>query len=140
MVLKTKNLCMAWVDFKMTYMLLHLCILETLNMCGITENVCALFRNSMPGWKTHCSRNSQLLTKVTFKRSIFQGDSWSPLLFIISLIPLSVVLGKINMHCELIKNRSHVNHLLFIDDLNCLQKHNLKWRGWLRLCKGAARI
>ena len=50
------------------------------------------------------------------RRGIFQGDSTSPLLFVVSIIPLSQVLRK----CEegyTYGKKTKVNHLLFVDDL-----------------------
>ena len=40
-----------------------------------------------------CSGNSEL-GEVQIKRGIFQGDSLSPLVFVLTLIPLSLILRK----------------------------------------------
>ena len=46
------------------------------------------------------------LARVNIQRGIFQGDTLSPLLFVIGLIPLSHVLRKVNK-----------GYLLFMDNL-----------------------
>ena len=40
-----------------------------------------------------CSGNSELV-EVEIKQGIFQGDSLSPLVFVLALIPLSLILKK----------------------------------------------
>ena len=49
-------------------------------------------KNSMEKWRVMlCAGNSEL-GKVNIKRGIFQGDSLSPLVFILTLISLSLML------------------------------------------------
>ena len=48
----------------------------------------------MEKWKVIlCSGNSKL-GEVEIKRDIFQGDSLSPLMFVLTLIPLGLILRK----------------------------------------------
>ena len=60
-------------------------------MFGIAENIIDIMSSSMPMWKTNLYANSQHLGSVSIKRGIFQGDSFSPLLFVITLIPITMV-------------------------------------------------
>ena len=50
----------------------------------------------MKKWKTNLTVGGKNLGGVKIKRGIFQGDSLSPLLFIIALIPLSMILKKVS--------------------------------------------
>ena len=63
-----------------------------------------------------CSGNSEL-GEVEIKRGIFQGDSLSPLVFVLALIPLSLILRKAKAAYEFSKSKEKINHLLFMDDL-----------------------
>ena len=56
------------------------------------------------------------------KRGIFQGDSLSPLLFVLSMIPLSSLLRKVNVFYEWRKKEYKLNHLLIMDDLKLYSK------------------
>ena len=67
-----------------------------------------------------CRECKKLSTK---KRGIFQGDSLSPLLFALSMIPLSLVLRKVNACYEWEKKEYKLNHLLFMDDLKLFGKN-----------------
>ena len=51
------------------------------------------------------------------KRGIFQGDSLSPLLFVICLIPMSLILRKMKAGYSLGMNQPNLNHVLYMDDL-----------------------
>ena len=62
------------------------------------------------------SGNSEL-DEVEIKRGIFQGDSLSPLVFVLALIPLSLILRKTKAPYEFSESKEKINHLLFMDDL-----------------------
>ena len=86
---------MAWIDYKKAYdMVPHSWIIKCLDLFGVAENIQSLLVNSMEKWKVMiCSGNSEL-SDVEIKRGIFQGDSLSPLVFVLAMIPLSLILGK----------------------------------------------
>ena len=119
---RKKNLALGWIDYKKAYdMIPHPWILECLGLVGIAQNIKNLLANSMNGWKTELTSNGQSLGSVDIKRGIFQGDSLSPLLFVITMIPLTLILRK----CEAgysYGNDIKINHLLFTDDLRLYAK------------------
>lgn len=118
------NLCMAWIDFKKAYdMVPHSWVLKCLRMFGVADNIIAIMASSMPNWKTNLTANSQQLGVVSIKRGIFQGDTFSPLLFVIALIPLTIILNKTGIGYKLEKKGPEINHLLFMDDLKLFAKN-----------------
>ena len=71
----------------------------------------------MEKWKVMlCSGNSEV-GEIGIKWSIFQGDSLSPLVFILALIPLSLILIRAKAAYEFSQSKEKINHLLFMDDL-----------------------
>ena len=50
------------------------------------------------------------------RRGIFQRDSFSPLLFVIVFIPLSITLNETDLRYAAIRNQKF-NNILFLDDL-----------------------
>ena len=72
----------------------HLRIIECLDLFGVAENIKSLLVNSMAKWKVMlCSGNFDL-GEAEIKGGIFQGDSLSPLVFVLALILLSLILRK----------------------------------------------
>ena len=95
----------------------HSRIIECLDLFGVAENMKTLFVNSIEKWKVMlCSRNSEL-DEAEIKRGVFQGDSLSPLVFLLALIPLSLILRKVKAAYEFSESKEKINHLLFMDDL-----------------------
>ena len=64
-----------------------------------------------------------MLGEVTIKRGVFQGDTLSPLLFVVALIPLTHILRKSKVGYEFSKIGEKVNHLVFMDDLKVYAKN-----------------
>ena len=117
------NLAMAWVDYRKAYdMVPHSWIVECMEIFGIAENVKEFLTGSMSNWKTKLTSSGEYLGTVNVKRGIFQGDSLSPLLFVLCMIPLSLILRKVTAGYEFKGKRAKINHLLFMDDLKLFGK------------------
>ena len=121
------NLKMAWIDYKKAYdMVPHSWILESLRLVGTAKNILKLMERSMKNWKTTLRAGNKTLGQVNIKRGIFQGDSLSPLLFVIAMIPLTKILRKhsagYNMEKRGRGRQKKINHLLFMDDLKLFGK------------------
>ena len=116
--LKKRCLAMAWIDYRKAYdMLPHSWILETLGLIKVAKNIEGLLRGSMASWKTVLTANGEDLGEVSIRRGIFQGDSLSPLLFVVAMIPLTSLLRREKMGYKFGKDGRKINHLLFMDDL-----------------------
>ena len=92
---------MVCTDYKKAYdMVPHLWITECFDLFGVAENIKGLLVNSMEKSKVMlCSGNSELC-KVEIKRGIFQGDSLASLVFVLALIPLSLILRMVEAAYE----------------------------------------
>ena len=69
-----------------------------------------------------CAGNS-VLGELDIKRDIFYGDSLSPLVFVLALIPLSLILRKAKAAYEFSGSKGKINHLLFMDDLKLYSRN-----------------
>ena len=88
------NLSMACMEYRKTYdMMPHSWLLECGRIVGVAQNIITLIENSLAIWKPVLPSNPELLGIVDIKRGIFQGESLPPLLFVIIIIPLSLILG-----------------------------------------------
>ena len=117
------NLAMAWIDYRKAYdMVPHSWIGECLEMFGIAVNVRQFLLSSMKKWKTELTSCGQQLGVVNINRGIFQGDSLSPLLFVLCMVPLSLVLRRSKAGYKWGGREFQINHLLFMDDLKLFGK------------------
>ena len=71
----------------------------------------------MQSWRTVLFSENNKLGKVNIRRGIFEGDSLSPLLFLVALIPITIILRTIKQGYSFRKGKERLNHLLFMDYL-----------------------
>ena len=72
--------------------------------------------------KLELTPNGMSLGNVEIKRGIFQGDSLFPLLFVLCMVPLSLILKELKFHYEFGDKNTRLTHLLFTDDLKLFAK------------------
>ena len=114
---------MAWIDYRKAYDLVpHSWVNECMEMFGIAENLRTFLQKSMQQWRLSLMANGEDLGEINVKRGIFQGDSLSPLVFVLSMVPLSLILKKVNACYKWGKKEYKLNHLLFMDDLKLYAK------------------
>ena len=129
----------AWIDYKKAFdSVPQKCILRSLELFKVSPRVVGFLKHNMNNWKrqltlTHES-GTLMSDNINIKSGIFQGDSLSPLLFCILLIPLSLEFNssgygyKIGTEC--------ITHLFYMDDLKLYTKDDSKLEGYLRIVKG----
>ena len=103
-------------------MIPHSWIIAAMIMVGLGDNIMGLIKKGMNKWNTNFYADGKLFGSVPIRRGIFQGDSFSPLLFVITLLPLTQILKESGMWYQLENNEAKVNHLLFMDDLRLYGK------------------
>ena len=92
----------------------------------------------MKNWRTQITltyeKSTSMSDNISIKRGIFQGDSSSPLLFCISLIPLSLELNFSD--CGYKIGTERITHLFYMDDLKLYAKDDNELGGLLRIVNG----
>ena len=68
-------------------------------------------------WHTQLICCGQHLGSVNIQCGIFQGDNFLLLLFILCLLPLTMILCKCSSGYQLGHEHISVNHILYLDDL-----------------------
>lgn len=113
-----KNLYMTWLDFCKAFdSVPHDWILKCLSLYGIHPKICEVIATSMQFWRTTLTCNNVVLGDVNIRREIFQGDSLSPLLFVLALMPMSHLLRQTNKGYTIKNCNVKHNHLLYLDDI-----------------------
>ena len=92
----------------------HSWIKEHLDLFGVAEHVKISLVNSLEKLRVMlCAGNSEL-GEVDIQRGVFQGDSLSPLVLVLALIPLSLILRKAKAAYEFSGSKEKINHFLFM--------------------------
>ena len=87
------NLKMTWVDFRKAYgMVPRMSMIKALKLIDAAPNVIALLKSTLIDRKTELILGRISVGEVNINKDTFQGDSLSLLLFIISLVALTLVL------------------------------------------------
>ena len=93
-------------------------------MLDIADNVRSFLEKSTKKRKLLLNSNGSDLCEVDVKRDIFQGDSLSPLIFVICMIPLSLLLRKVKASYEWGRKEFKLNSPFFMDYLKLFGKGN----------------
>ena len=115
-----KKLLVAWVDYSKSFdRVPHVWLLGVLNSIRAPAYLRRCVANLLPLWATQFKMGFGRNTVKVYLHyccGLFQGDSLSPLLYCLSIVPLSHALRSIDGY----KSRSFgacVSHLLFMNDL-----------------------
>ena len=103
----------------------HSWIQKCMEMFGVAVNLRSFVNTSIKQWNTDLTASNQRLGNVKIKRGIFQGDSLSPLLFVLVMIPLTLMLRQTKESYELKKGGKKIDHYLWMIR-NCLRKMKIK--------------
>ena len=124
---------MGWIDYRKAFdMVPDSWILECLQMFKVAGNVSRLLKHSMKSWKVELSSGKEALAEVNIRRGIFQGDSFSPLLFVIALIPLTLILRMCKNGYNFSRTKDKINHLPYMDDLKNFAKEEAGLDAWIQ--------
>ena len=96
-------------------------MIKAIKMVGTPDNNMNLLKNSKQTWRRELIVCNESLGEVGMRRRIFQEDSFSPLLFVIVLIPLSIIFNETDLGYVTNRNQK-LNHLLFMDNLKMYAK------------------
>ena len=135
---KDRNLSTAWIDYKKAFdSVPHEWILKAIELYKISPRISNFLRTSMTKWQTRLllSHNNGTLKSdpIKLKRGDFQGDSLSPLLFCLALIPLSNKLNNTNYGYQIFDPT--INYLFYMDDLKLFAKNDQDLEGLLNTVK-----
>ena len=112
---RKNNLSTAWIDYKKALdSVPHSWILKLVHKGGVLET-----------------------GPIRIKRGIFQGDSLSPLLFTMSLNPLSKEFQKTGYGYQL-DEQTKINHLFYVDDLNLYGTNDKQLTGLINTMKNVS--
>ena len=91
-------------------------------MYKISDEVVNFIEKNTKTWRVELTAGGSL-AETKIQRGIFQGDTLSPLLFIITMMPLNHILRKCTSRYKLSRSQEKINHLMFMDDIKLFAKN-----------------
>ena len=133
---KNRSLSIAWLDYRKAYdFVLHNWILCCLEIFQFHPAILRYIGHLLALWNTtlflrmpNCDPVN--LATVSIRCGIFQGDTLTPLLFCLSLYPLSMLLDSMDGY-QVMGGRQ-MNHMLYMDDLKLFAKSDVQLERLLR--------
>ena len=113
---RKNNLCMTWIDYQKAFdRVPHSWTIKYLELIGINNKVISFTKKVMSCWRTRMrlhTENKLIETEdIKIQFGIFQGDSLSPLLFCVCLIPLTEQLNRLNTGYEEHTIKTKISHV-----------------------------
>ena len=135
---KQRNLSVAWIDYQKAFdSVPHTWIIDVMKIYKIPSAIVKVIELTIMTWKPKMilpHTNEQLTTgKICIRRGIYQGDSMSPLLFCLTLIPLTNILNRKNLGYEVDQNK--VSNILYMDNLKLFAKDEYQLEKALNVVK-----
>ena len=120
------SLMTTWIDVNKAFDSVdHVYLIECIKRLNFPPWILAFLRSIISKWEIAIRSGREEILHKKIERGILQGDSLSPLLFVLCIDPLSRKLNglfpKVSVSTE---NGMHTtNHLLFVDDLKLFSEH-----------------
>jgi len=112
---------MLWIDYQKDRVP-HSWIIISLEIIGINTKVMSFTKKVMSYWRTRMRLHAENKLIETEDIKIQCGDSLSPLLFRICLLPVTEQLNTLNTGYEEHTTKTKISHLLYMDDLKLIAK------------------
>lgn len=119
---RRRNLTTVWLDYKKAFdSVPHLWLIRALELAKVPDKIVNIIRSLTKIWSTQVHLSGETESIVTdpihYKKGIFQGDSLSVILFVLSVNPLSHLLNKMKGYAAGHDQSLNVTHNFFVDDL-----------------------
>ena len=96
---------------------------NSLKMYNISGEVINFIEKAMETWNVKLTAGEKILAEAMIQRGIFLGDTLSPLLFVIGMMPLNHILRKCTGKNKLTKSQEKINRLMYIDNIKLFAKN-----------------
>ena len=126
---------MAWIDYRKAFdSVPHNWIVKALELHKISPMIINFLKANMSFWKTNLGltheKDTLRSSTIDINFGIFQGDSLSPLIFYLALVPLSAIMNDTGYGYKI--QGQNISHLLYMDDLKLFANDDKDLEGMLQ--------
>jgi hypothetical protein len=128
----------AWIDVKKAYdSVSHEYLIKCIERLNMQPWITRILKKLIENWKIQIMDKTEPILEKRVERGILQGDSLSPLLFVLCMDPLSRRLNSLYPKLEIEgENENYLcNHLLFVDDLKLFARDDKTLEAMMRETK-----
>ena len=86
-------------------------------MYKIPSEVVKFIEKSIETWRMELTAGGKSLAVAEIQRSKFQGNTQSPLMFVIVMMPINHILRKCTAGYKLSRLHKKINHFMYKDDI-----------------------
>jgi hypothetical protein len=125
------NLRIAWIDYQKAHIVPHSWIEKSIELLGVNNKI-----NEMEHKTSGEDKSGTTAIKAyQDKQRNIQGDSLSPLLFCIALIPITNELNRSNCGYKIHGTERKISHLLYMDDLKLIDRSDEELKNEIQILK-----
>jgi len=110
---------------------------KSVELVGVNSKIVRFCKVFMEIWNTRLilkTKQEVIQSQpIQIRRGIFQGDSLSPLIFSIALIPLTNELNRADCGYQVHGTERKISHLLYIDDLKMLGRNENDFKNEMKI-------
>ena len=132
------NLNTFWIDISKAFdSVNHNYLKDVIKKLPIDKKYKNFIMYAIENWQIKLELFNETLIEKKVKKGLLQGDSLSPLLFVVCLEPISRIMQKeegINVYDNNGNKIAELNHLVFIDDIKILSKVKRTSEKILKIC------
>jgi hypothetical protein len=141
---RKRNLYIAWTDYQKAFdSMPHSWVEKPIELVGVNSKIVRFCKSLMEKWNAALQlKTKQEVTQsqpIQIPRGILQGESLSPLLFCIALMPFTLELYRADCGYQVHGAERKISRLFYTDDLKLLSRSEVDLENETKIAKAISK-